>query len=54
MLTKNHRWYKTSADGIIGTFPFVYSLVARTHVILKSFETIYTTKHMFILQIIRI
>ena len=26
-----HRRYKTAADGTIGTFPFIYSLISRTY-----------------------
>ena len=38
MLTMDHRRCKTAADNIIGTIPFVYSLVSRTYTISK-FET---------------
>ena len=27
----DHRWYKEAADGIIGTFPLIYSLVIRSY-----------------------
>ena len=29
----NNRRYKTASDGIIGTFPFIYSLVSRTRTV---------------------
>ena len=29
----DHRRHKTAADGIIGTLPFIYSLVSRTYTV---------------------
>ena len=52
--TIDKRSIKIGTLSNVETFPFVCSSVSRTDIILKPFETIYSTKHIYILQIIHI